>query len=101
MSNRIEKDSLGEVPVPTNALYGAQTQRAVDNFPISGIRFPRRFLWALGLVKRSCAQANHDLGLLDAERANTEASINLVLAIGEHNRSQFNLRQLTGGKPQR
>lgn len=69
MSNRIEKDSLGEVPVPATAYYGAQTQRAVDNFPISGIRFPRRFIWALGLVKRSCAFANEELELLDTNRA--------------------------------
>ena len=67
MSQRIEKDSLGEVPVPTEAYYGAQTQRAVDNFPISGIRFNRDFIRALGLIKRSAAQANVELGLLDAE----------------------------------
>ena len=68
MSQRIEKDSLGEVPVPTEAYYGAQTQRAVDNFPISGIRFNRDFIRALALIKRSAAQANVELGLLDAER---------------------------------
>ena len=66
---RIEKDSLGEVPVPIEAYYGAQTQRAVDNFPISGIRFPRSFLRALGTVKRSCAKANLELGDLDANVA--------------------------------
>jgi fumarate hydratase class II len=69
MGHRIEKDSLGEVRVPDRAYYGAQTQRAIDNFPISGVRFPRRFIWALGLVKRSCAFANEDLGLLDTYRA--------------------------------
>ncbi len=69
MSHRIEKDSLGEVPVPSEAYYGAQTQRAVDNFPISGVRFPRRFIAALGLIKRSAAQTNQALGLLDAVRA--------------------------------
>ena len=53
---RIEKDSLGEMQVPEDALYGAQTQRAVENFPISGQRFDRRFIQALGLVKRSAAQ---------------------------------------------
>ena len=67
--HRIEKDSLGEVPVPSSAYYGAQTQRAVDNFPISGIRFSRRFIWALGLVKRSCCEANEELELLDTGRA--------------------------------
>jgi fumarate hydratase class II len=68
MSHRIEKDSLGEVPVPSDAYYGAQTQRAVDNFPISGIGFNRGFIYALGLVKRASAGANMDLGLLDPER---------------------------------
>ncbi len=62
---RIERDSLGEVEIPDGALWGAQTQRAVENFPISGIRFGRRFIQALGLVKRTCAQANVDLGVLD------------------------------------
>ncbi|GAP62249.1 fumarate hydratase, class II [Ardenticatena maritima] len=66
---RIERDSLGEVRVPANALYGAQTQRAVENFPISGIRFPRVFIRALGLIKGAAAAVNYDLGLLDEERA--------------------------------
>ena len=66
---RTEKDSMGEMPVPESALYGASTQRAVLNFPISGYRFPRPFIRALGLVKWAAAQANHDLGLLDAQRA--------------------------------
>ena len=65
MSNfRIEKDSLGDVHVPENAWYAAQTQRALDNFPISGIRFPRRFIEALAIIKASAARANHELGLL-------------------------------------
>ncbi len=68
-TTRTERDSLGEVPVPSEALYGAQTQRAVDNFPISGKRFPRRFIQCLGIVKKSCALANEDLGLLDTARA--------------------------------
>ena len=67
MSYRIEKDSLGEVNVPSDALYGAQTQRAADNFPISGIRFPRRFIQALGIIKQAAAIANHNLGLLDKD----------------------------------
>ena len=69
MNYRIEYDSLGEVPVPADALYGAQTQRAIDNFPVSGLRMPRQFIRALGLVKASCARVNADLGLLDAERS--------------------------------
>jgi len=66
---RTERDSLGEVRVPADALYGAQTQRAVENFPISGIRFPRVFIRALGLIKAAAAEVNADLGLLDAEKA--------------------------------
>ncbi|MEJ5253178.1 MAG: class II fumarate hydratase [Chthonomonadetes bacterium] len=70
MSNhRIERDSLGEVRVPADALYGAQTQRAVENFPISGIRFPRVFIRALGLIKGCAAAVNAELGLLDAQKA--------------------------------
>src|SRR5438270_872493 len=66
---RMEKDSMGEMPLPESALYGASTQRAVLNFPVSGYRFSRPFIRALGLIKGAAAQANHDLGLLDAERA--------------------------------
>src|SRR3989449_10735067 len=66
---RMEKDSMGEMSLPEAALYGASTQRAVLNFPVSGYRFPRPFIRALGLIKWAAAQANHDLGLLDAERS--------------------------------
>lgn len=62
---RIERDSMGELQVPKDALWGAQTQRAVVNFPISGQRMPRRFIQALGLVKSACAQANVSLDLLE------------------------------------
>jgi fumarate hydratase class II len=62
---RIEKDSLGEVRVPSGALYGAQTQRAVENFPISGQRFGRRFIQALGLIKKAAAESNAEMGNLD------------------------------------
>ena len=62
---RTESDSLGDVQVPADALYGAQTQRAKDNFPVSDLRFPRRFLQALGHVKQAAARANNDLDLLD------------------------------------
>lgn len=68
---RIERDSLGEVKVPANALYSAQTQRAVDNFPISDLRFPRAFIKALAMIKGAAAAANHELGLMEA--AMTEA----------------------------
>ena len=70
---RIEKDSLGEVKVPKKALWGAQTQRAVDNFPISGIKmdfpFTKSFVSSLGLIKDAAARANSKLKLLPANKA--------------------------------
>jgi len=66
---RMEVDSMGEVAVPVEAHYGAQTQRAVENFAISGLRFPRAFLRTLGLVKAAAAQVNQELGLLDERQA--------------------------------
>ena len=66
---RIERDSMGELKVPADALYAAQTQRAVDNFPISGLRMPREFIRALGLIKSACAQVNADLGYLGKTQA--------------------------------
>ena len=71
---RIEKDSLGEVRVPADALYGAQTQRAVENFPISGQRFGRGFIQALGLIKKTAALTNQELGNLDGEIAGAIAT---------------------------
>ena len=61
---RIERDSMGPVKVPKEAYYGAQTQRAVENFPVSGWRFGREFLYALGLIKYASAKTNFELGLL-------------------------------------
>jgi fumarate hydratase class II len=72
---RIEKDSMGELQVPEQAAYGAQTQRAVDNFPISGISMPASFIQALGLVKQACANANHELGGLDENRRRAISSV--------------------------
>ena len=66
---RIEKDSLGEIKVPHDALYAAQTQRAVENFPISGIPIPRALIRALGLIKQKAAEVNLDLKLLDAKKS--------------------------------
>lgn len=71
---RIEKDSLGEMKVPEKALYGAQTQRAKENFPISGQGFDRRFIRALGLIKQGAAEANAELGHLDASIADAIAT---------------------------
>ncbi|HZL36043.1 MAG TPA: class II fumarate hydratase [Tepidisphaeraceae bacterium] len=65
---RTEKDSMGEMKVPADAYYGAQTGRAVENFPISDLRFSRRFIAAMGLIKWSCAQVNHTLGILDEKK---------------------------------
>ena len=62
---RIEKDSMGEMRVPANSYYGAQTQRAVLNFPISDLRFPRPFIRAMGLIKKAAAETNHELGQLE------------------------------------
>jgi fumarate hydratase class II len=66
---RVEKDSMGEVRVPADAYWGAQTQRAVENFPVSGQRFPRRFIWALGQIKWAAAEVNAELGYVDERRA--------------------------------
>ena len=66
---RIERDSLGELQVPGEALYGIQTQRAVLNFPISGLKPWRAFIWAMATIKRAAAEVNRDLGLLEAEYA--------------------------------
>ncbi len=64
---RVERDSMGEVQVPADALYAAQTQRAVENFPISDLRFPRTFIQALGMIKGAAAAVNEDLGLMASE----------------------------------
>src|SRR5688500_6260903 len=69
VATRVERDSMGEMTVPIDAKYGATTARAVENFPISGIRFSRSFIRALGLIKASAAIANRDLGLLAPEKA--------------------------------
>ncbi|WP_148253826.1 class II fumarate hydratase [Aidingimonas lacisalsi] len=66
---RIERDSMGELEVPSNALYGAQTQRAVNNFPVSGQAMPTRFVHAIARIKLAAAEVNAELGLLDGDRA--------------------------------
>jgi fumarate hydratase class II len=67
--SRIERDSMGDMKVPAEALYGAQTARALQNFPVSGLAFPRPFLRALGMIKERAARVNLELGLLDRELA--------------------------------
>ncbi|TMB19033.1 MAG: class II fumarate hydratase [Deltaproteobacteria bacterium] len=78
---RIERDSMGEMTVPADAYYGAQTARAVENFPISGLRFPRSFIQALGTIKAACARVNAELGLLGAREA--EAIIRAATDVAE------------------
>ena len=83
-ATRIERDSMGEMAVPADALYGASTQRAVLNFPISGQRFPRPFIRALALIKGAAAEANGELGLLDADVASAIAESAAEVAAGDH-----------------
>ena len=91
MKYRTEIDSMGEVMVPEDAYYGAQTQRAVENFSISGLRFPRSFIGALGVIKKSAAQANLDLGLLDAELAEA------IITAATRSRGRQTGRSICGG----
>jgi fumarate hydratase class II len=81
---RLERDSMGEVRVPADALYGAQTQRAVENFPISGLRFPRAFIRALGLIKSAAARVNGHIGQLTPELARSIAKAADQVAAGDH-----------------
>jgi fumarate hydratase class II len=81
---RIERDSLGELKVPADALWGAQTQRAVENFPLSGLKMPRDFVRALGLIKWAAATTNVELGGLDAKRAAAIQKASLEVVEGKH-----------------
>ncbi|HEX2245568.1 MAG TPA: class II fumarate hydratase [Gammaproteobacteria bacterium] len=81
---RIEQDSMGEVRVPLAALYGAQTQRAVENFPISDLRLPRGVIRALGLIKGAAAKANHELGLMEGRMAEAIQAAASEVAQGKH-----------------
>lgn len=81
---RIERDSLGELKVPADALWGPQTQRAVENFPISGLRMPRDFIRALGLIKWAAATANLELDALDPKRAGAIQKASLEVVEGRH-----------------
>src|ERR1700704_2876034 len=79
---RVERDSMGNLEVPDGAYYGASTQRAHQNFPISGERFDRRFIWALGIIKYAAAIANRDLGLIEPAKAEAIARAALEVADG-------------------
>ena len=81
---RIERDSMGEMEVPDDALWGAQTQRAVRNFPISGLRFSRSFIRALALIKRSAAEVNEELGGITPETAAAVKTAAQEVMDGEH-----------------
>ncbi len=83
---RIEKDSMGELEVPADALWGAQTQRAVNNFPISGLTMPRQFIAALGLVKWAAAGANAELGLIQSDIAVAIQKAALAVSEGDYDR---------------
>ncbi|NLO79657.1 MAG: class II fumarate hydratase [Xanthomonadaceae bacterium] len=81
---RIERDSMGELQVPADALYGAQTQRAVENFPISGLRMPRPFIRALGLIKAAAAEANAEMAGLQGVIAEAIVKAAMEVAEGRH-----------------
>src|SRR6476660_10368831 len=81
---RIEHDTMGEVRVPAKALWRAQTQRAVENFPSSGRGLERTQIRAMGLLKAACAQVNKDLGLLDADKADAIIAAAGEIAEGKH-----------------
>src|SRR5579864_7139668 len=87
-SFRIERDSMGELQVPADALWGAQTQRAVQNFPISGLPMPRAFIAALGLLKQAAARANTRLELLEPAVAQAIDAAAAEVAAGRHD-AQF------------
>ncbi|MEM4274055.1 MAG: lyase family protein, partial [Candidatus Caldarchaeum sp.] len=86
MALRSEFDTLGEMKVPAEALYGAQTARAVENFPISRYRFQRAFIKALGLIKHAAAEANMALGLLDKRIGEAISKAALEVAEGLHDK---------------
>jgi fumarate hydratase, class II len=81
---RTEKDSMGEMKVPANALYGATTQRAVENFPVSGLRFSREFIQTLATIKAACAEVNRKLGKLDAKIADAILKASTEIAAGKY-----------------
>lgn len=83
-NNRIEKDSMGELHVPVNALYGAQTQRAVNNFPISGLTLPATFIKTIALIKKTAATVNMTLGELESPQAQAIISAAELLIKGEY-----------------
>ena len=86
MSHRIERDTMGEMQVPADALYGASTARAVDNFPVSFEPVPAPVIHAFGYLKAACAEANRELGKLDAQLTESIVSASLEVAQGKHDK---------------
>jgi fumarate hydratase class II len=82
--NRLEHDSMGELAVPVAALWGAQTQRAIQNFQLSGLRMPAAFIQSLGLIKWAAARANGELQVIDSDKAQAIETAALAIAAGEH-----------------
>src|SRR5439155_2690994 len=87
---RTESDALGTVQVPATALYGAQTQRAAENFPVSGLRLPRRLIRALALIKRAAAEVNRDTAQIEPRLADAIITAATEVADGKHD-DQFPL----------
>ena len=100
-SVRIEKDSLGEVQVPAHALYMAQTQRAIENFPVSRLRFGRSFIRALGIIKSAAAAVNAELELLDTALASALAQAAAEVAEGRHGQNRADPSDGRGADPAR
>ena len=96
MTTRIERDSLGDVHVPSGALYGAQTQRALQNFQISGLKPRQAFIWSMATIKRAAAEVNRDLGLLDNERGGAIAQAAQEVIEGKWN-DQFVVDPIQAG----
>ena len=84
MSHRIERDTMGEMQVPANALYGASTARAIENFPVANEPVPAAVIHAFGYLKAACAVANHELGKLDEKLAKSIISAAEEVASGKH-----------------
>ncbi len=95
-ATRVERDTLGEVSVPLEALYGAQTQRAVENFIISGLKPFRAFIWSMAVIKRAAAEVNRDLGLLDEKMAGAIISASQEVIDGKWD-SQFVVDPIQAG----
>jgi len=94
---RIEKDSLGELKVPAKALYGVQTERAVENFPISGLRPWRAFIWSVAVIKRAAAEVNMELGLFRPGSGWKEIHGKAIIRGNHHSRAGSDGRKMGCG----